>query len=81
VKLNPWLIGGAAVAVLGVGAFALTRKKPDPAPSSVGFDPSKPAVGVSIATKYNPVEFKPVELDLSHLVTGPDWRYHGTVVI
>ncbi len=80
-KLNPWVIG--AVAVLGIGgaAFALFSRKPKPAASDIGFDNSKPAVPVTAATNYNPIDVSRVELDLDHLVDGPAWRYHGTVVV
>jgi hypothetical protein len=73
-----WVLGGL---VVGVGAVALVLRKPKPAPrSNVGFDASKPHVGVTVATGYNKVDFTPVVLDLNHL-TGSDWQTHNTVVI
>lgn len=79
---NTVILGSVAgVVVIGAVVFALTRKKPASSASSTGFDPKLPPVPVTIATGYNTVDFKTEVLDLSHLLLGPDWRYHGSVVI
>lgn len=73
---------GGVLGAAGYVGYRLLVPKPKPAPQPIGsnFDPNKPTIGVTTATGYNPVAYKPVALDLTRYAGDFQWRYQGTVV-
>lgn len=76
------LVIGGVLAGGGYVAYHLLVKKPAPPAQPLGsnFDPNKPAIVVTTATGYNPVQYQQKALDLSRYAGTYQWRYQGTVV-
>ncbi len=86
-KLAPKTVVGftlaaAVVAAVGAGVWWMTQKKPwTPAPiPTTNTDPNKPAVNVTVATGYNPVNYNTAEVDLTHLNQVDGYRYAGGLI-
>jgi hypothetical protein len=75
------VVVGGVLAGGGVLAYKLLFPKPAPQPLGSNFDPNKPAIEVTTATGYNPVQYQQKELDLSRYAGEFQWRYQGTVVV